>query len=228
MSLTTNLVSYYKMEGNSNDSVGSNNGTDTSMSYSSSYGKLGQGANCNGSSGYIDLGTGLRYERTQAFTISFWMKSSTSTSYIPIYSSQEGSGNYRGTTIWVSFAGDNRLWLEMTSLTTNALKCFGSSSINDGNLKHCVITYDGTSAVSGVKMYVDGIAETVTSSVDALSATIVGTANVHIGRRPDPLYYTGDIDELAIWTRVLTATEVLELFQNGSANQYPFSRGGFF
>lgn len=228
MALTTNLVSYWKFEGNSNDSVGSNNGTDTSMTYGSSYGKLGQGANFNGSSGFIDLGTALRYERTQAWTLSFWMKSSTSTGYIPIYSTQEGSGNYRGITVWVSFAGDDKLWLEMTNLTTNALKCFGSSSINDGNLKHVVITYDGSSTVAGVKMYINGIAETVTSSVDALSATIVGTANVHFGRRPDPLYYTGDLDEAAIWTRVLTATEVLELFQNGSANQYPFSRGGFF
>ena len=38
-----NLVSYYKLEGNSNDSKGSNNGTDTSVDYGTAYGKFGQG-----------------------------------------------------------------------------------------------------------------------------------------------------------------------------------------
>jgi len=33
MALTDNLISYWKLDGNSTDSVGSNNGTDTSVSY---------------------------------------------------------------------------------------------------------------------------------------------------------------------------------------------------
>ncbi|MEK7174285.1 MAG: hypothetical protein AAB759_01355, partial [Patescibacteria group bacterium] len=40
----SNLLNYYRFEGNSNDSKGSNNGTDTNISYSSSYGKFGQGS----------------------------------------------------------------------------------------------------------------------------------------------------------------------------------------
>ena len=48
MALTDNLISYWKFEGNSNDSIGANNGTDTTVSYNSSYGKIGQGVNTNG------------------------------------------------------------------------------------------------------------------------------------------------------------------------------------
>ncbi len=36
--LTTGLVSYYKMEGNSNDFWGTNNGTDTSVTYGTAIG----------------------------------------------------------------------------------------------------------------------------------------------------------------------------------------------
>lgn len=45
MALDTNLVSYYKLDSNSNDSVGSNNGTDTSVSYVA--GKIGNAGSYN-------------------------------------------------------------------------------------------------------------------------------------------------------------------------------------
>lgn len=38
------LISYYRMEGNSNDAKSSNNGSDSSMSYSTTSGKFGEGA----------------------------------------------------------------------------------------------------------------------------------------------------------------------------------------
>ena len=59
MALSDNLVAYYKLDGNSNDSVASNNGTDTNISYSSSYGKISQGASFNGSSSKIAYPSGI-------------------------------------------------------------------------------------------------------------------------------------------------------------------------
>jgi hypothetical protein len=43
--LMTDLVSYYPMEDNSNDFYGTNDGADTAISYGTSYGLIGQGAN---------------------------------------------------------------------------------------------------------------------------------------------------------------------------------------
>lgn len=51
MALTDNLISYYKLDSNSNDSVGTNNGTDTSVSYVA--GKIGNAASFNGSTSTI-------------------------------------------------------------------------------------------------------------------------------------------------------------------------------
>ena len=71
MALTDNLVSYYKMEGNSNDSVGSNNGTDTSVTYSAGNGKIGEGA------GFASSSTIIYPAQTDPTTISFWIKITT-------------------------------------------------------------------------------------------------------------------------------------------------------
>ena len=48
-----NLVSYWKLDGNSNDSKGSNNGTDTGMSYSA--GLFDSAGVFNGSSSNINI-----------------------------------------------------------------------------------------------------------------------------------------------------------------------------
>lgn len=55
------LVSYWKLEGNSNDSVGSNNGTDTSVSYAGGF--RGQSASLGtGGSSYINFGNSTTLE----------------------------------------------------------------------------------------------------------------------------------------------------------------------
>jgi hypothetical protein len=35
----------------------------------------------------------------------------------------------------------------------------------------------------------------------------------------------GDIDEVGIWSRVLTSTEVTQLYNGGAGLQYPFTNG---
>src|SRR6185312_10115272 len=49
------LQAYYRMEGNSNDSKNSNNGTDTSITYSSTNAKFGQAADFNGTTSLIAI-----------------------------------------------------------------------------------------------------------------------------------------------------------------------------
>lgn len=62
------------LEGNSNDStVNANNGTDTAVTYGTSYGKCGgQGATGNGSTTKIDYGNDASLQITSDLTISIW------------------------------------------------------------------------------------------------------------------------------------------------------------
>ena len=45
----------------------------------------------------------------------------------------------------------------------------------------------------------------------------------NLGRRPlgNSYYYNGILDEIGVWDRELTSTEVTELYNSGSGKQYP-------
>lgn len=66
-----NPQGYWRMEGNSNDSKGSNNGSDTTIAYSSGNGKYGQGAGF-GTSSIILWGTEF-----QPTTLNWWINPTT-------------------------------------------------------------------------------------------------------------------------------------------------------
>lgn len=66
-----NLQGYWRFEGNSNDSKGSNNGSDTTITYSSGNGKYGQGAGF-GTSSIILWGTEF-----QPTTLNWWINPTT-------------------------------------------------------------------------------------------------------------------------------------------------------
>src|SRR5664280_1030973 len=72
--LTDGLVSFLPMEGNSKDIWGSNNGTDTAMTYGTPYGKIGQGSLFNGSTSHIVLPNTYNINTgTTSYTMSAWI-----------------------------------------------------------------------------------------------------------------------------------------------------------
>src|ERR1035437_2399766 len=72
--LSTNLVSYWKMQANSNDSVATNNGTDTAITYNTGNGIIGQGAGYNGTTSKISVGTNSSLNLTGNQSVSMWVK----------------------------------------------------------------------------------------------------------------------------------------------------------
>ena len=67
MALDTNLVAHYLLNNNSDDCIGTYDGTDTAMTYSGDVGEF------NGSTGEISLPS-LNSSATDDFTITFWTK----------------------------------------------------------------------------------------------------------------------------------------------------------
>src|SRR5664280_2692195 len=73
--LLTSLLSYFRMEGDSTDYWGSNNGTDTAITYNSGNGKVNQGAGFNGSTSKITM-SGCPITGSGNFSIFVWVKTS--------------------------------------------------------------------------------------------------------------------------------------------------------
>jgi hypothetical protein len=85
----------------------------------------------------------------------------------------------------------------------------GTRQINDGVWHHvaAVLVNDGTPDASEVKLYVDGIEETTTSSSQAIDTA--GYYNVKIGVLGSTLrYFKGWIDDIRIYDRSLDPNEI--------------------
>jgi hypothetical protein len=216
MALIDNLISYWKLDeesGNASDSVGSNTGTNTNVTYSA--GKINNGAVFNGSAKLV-MGNVLNI--AGAITVSAW-----------VY--YAGTGTY---TVVARGSGDNtqyildlenkaaRFYVRNTGLTY-----YLASKTAVPENQWVFITGTWAGGANPVKVYVNASAGTDSSNFSGTQAT--GTT-FDIGANVSSNYMVngGKIDEVGVWSRALSSTEVTELYNSGNGIQYPFTSSSAF
>jgi hypothetical protein len=90
----------------------------------------------------------------------------------------------------------------------------GTRILNDGQWHHLACTFqnDGSPDVTDVKLFVDGTAEAVLSSQSAQALNTLANGPVTIGTDVQGRFFNGVIDEVRIYNRALTASELATLF----------------
>ena len=216
-----NLVSWWRMEGNSNDASGSGyNGTDTSMTYGSSYGKFGQGADFNGTTSYIELPLLMIGNNTSPRSISAWVypTGSTSTTIYDIFHSAAYSGTDGEITLHYVGQGNGNVQfvIESNNGTTNYSATSGNYAVN--NWYHVV----GTIAANGVSyIYVNGVQ--VGSQLTTYTPFYTGAPIAYDYSRLGAdnystvgSWFAGYLDEVLLFKKVLTQSEIQSLMMNFS------------
>jgi len=172
------------------------------------------------SSDYIDVGNPsiLNFERTDSFSISAWVKRKGTGVNEAIVSKMESSGDYRGYLLFIGSTNVVKFVLRNVNTGSGRLFVDSTTTITDTDWHHILITYNGSSNVSGIKIYIDGVSDTVTT-FGTLSATILNNAPFNIGaRNSDSLFANSKIDEVAIWDTALTSTQVSEIYNGTGTN----------
>lgn len=110
-------------------------------------------------------------------------------------------------------------------LEVNSGYIVGSTVVNDGNWHHVAFTFDPSdgSSVQNGKLYVDGQLESISASQSITLNT--GTAqDVRIGTDPFSTTrdFPGSIDDVAIWSRALTAVEIEQLYNTARHHALSF------
>src|SRR5262249_47367018 len=118
---------------------------------------------------------------------------------------------------------NGRMGVEIDDGGTNYVAMDSNSIINNGVFHHIALVRQGTTA----SLYVDGVLDRTQST--AAITDISTTTPMFAGWGPcvgvdGTNYYSGRLDELAIYSRALSASEISSIFNMGSA--LPNAGGG--
>lgn len=215
-SLWNGLQAYYTADNTPNDALGTYNGT---LTNGATYGTgiINQGFDLDGVNDYVDLGNNLDFDGSTPFSISCWVyfDSSTDQSMFAKFTVTQGYQLIRRSTRDVRFA------LYALNVGGGYISVRTTSTINSLNWHNVIVTYDGSKDSSGVNIYFNGSAQTLFVEANTLTGSISNSANAKIGSRNSDFYLNGVQDEIGVWNRELTSTEVTELYNSGAGKQYP-------
>jgi len=200
----TGLVSWWRFEGDAKDSVGSNDGTITGAVFNSS-GKYGGAYQFDGVNDYInipyssdfDFGTGIN------FTISMWLKKGANNAQMWLIDRRITSGATQGFGVYNAPTSNNLSFYALSSTRYSNLQ------LSDTEWHHVVFT---ANRGVGSNFYLDNVISNTMSNVPGNYSNVT---QMTIGGRSftqPALTYNGSIDEVMIFNRSLSASEVSDLY----------------
>jgi hypothetical protein len=204
-----------------NNSTGTWNGTQVGTSGYYSAGKIGPWAGVfDGSSTYVNLtnNASLSFDRTNTFSLCSWINT-TSTNGGTIISKFNQQSPYPGWSF--GFQGTGVLQEDLLSnLGTSQLSVATVSTINNGTWNFVCGTYNGSSAASGIQLYINGANVSTTVVSNNLVSSILTTVPVLIGGRSSngsgvAILWPGRIDDARVYNRVLSASEIAAMYAGG-------------
>jgi len=191
------LISYYKLDSNSNDSFGSNNGTDVSVSYVS--GKVSNAGSYNGSTSKTVIGNPSNLQISSG-TISCWIKTtSPGSAYRSIFGKTNAFNMFLVDGVFGIYS-----WAGTTGFKSSTM------DLRDGNWHHIAFVFESGTSLN--YLYVDGVLKLTTSMT--ISSQI---SNFEIGES------TGNnqkinalIDEGSVYSTKLTITQIQAIYNAGT------------
>lgn len=208
MSSNELLLHLNESSGSIIDSSGNgNNGTSFGADYALE-GKFDKSMYFNGSSDYIEIPNSSNLNISNQITLEVWAKwniEPTSGNDWAQILNKNGESQYQ-----IQHNFDNTGFEFAINTTSGRTWVIGNTNPVQNKWHHIVATYDG----SMMQLYVDGsLDNTQTHSGDIVSSS----SSLLLGKHKDyNRHFNGNIDELAIYSRVLSASEISSRYTRGS------------
>jgi hypothetical protein len=151
---------------------------------------------------------------TEAFSFSFWLNSNNLYNTLYIFGNNDGAGetielraDSAGFLQYRIMIGGSSIWVSGTAIPIN---------VSDG-WAHVAITKDTSGLAAGVKIYINGVEETLSVLLNNLTGTgspgdfFLGTQQSGAGSR-----YKGHIDNFAIFDAELSSAQVTSIYNSGT------------
>jgi PKD repeat protein len=207
------LVSWWPGEGNANDIIGSNNATLVNGATFGS-GEVGQAFSLNGAGAFVSASDSPSLDITNQITIEAWIYIDALTPYYGTYNARivDKSAPGLNNGYLLDYIPDNLRFYAGNNAAA------GSTPLPPHQWTHVAGVYDGTSA----KVYVDGVLDGSAPGsgpipVNNLPLTIGANSTGAFGGN----YFNGLIDEVSIYDRALSPSEIQAIYNAGSAGKCP-------
>jgi alpha-tubulin suppressor-like RCC1 family protein len=204
------IVSWWAGEGNANDSIGTNNGTLVNGAGFTN-GEVGQAFSFNGTSSHVTIPDSPSLDSfTNNITVETWIK----VNHLTPNSDWEGivtKGDYS----WrlLATAGAKTVYFGATG--ASPLDVTGSRNVNDGQWHHVAATYDGTN----MSLYVDGTLDVSHPASGSIIQTSDPVGLGYCANIPFNYSFDGLVDEVSLYNRALTASEIQAIYAAGSGGK---------
>ena len=214
------LVAAYSGDGNALDARSRNNGT-IQGNVTFAAGEVGQGLQVGGANGDRVIVGNPANLQLQEFTIEAWIKRSSSS----VVTNSPNAGSPGG--IFFAYGQGGYAFLIDQNTNRLGLSVVGTSqvlsptlTITDTNWHHVAVTQSGAAFTGGTGaiFYLDGVADTRSG----FQSPFTFTTNAAIGSRGDGQtdnVFFGAIDELAIYNRELSASEIQAIYNSGTTGK---------
>ena len=214
-----------------NDALGTNNGTAVGgLTYE--VGKVGTAFKFNGTNAYVELGDVMDLGLS-SWSYGMWFKSAVASSGT-LFSKAIATGLAGRFAAYIDSNRINFIFDPNSPLNSagNPFNIGTSNTIVTNTWYHLVCVFDRT---SNIRLYLNGVLQSVTTSYGVNDLSQFGAANTNYNTScpfrigaytaADNInalsLFNGSIDAFNVWNRVLTASEITELYNSGNGKQYP-------
>ncbi len=217
----TNLMGLWTLDGNANDTSGKGNNGTLNGPGTWVAGQIGQALQCNGTSVYVDCGSGASLNVTEAVTVTAWIKMDFTGADRKIAGNQDNkTGGYK-----LGVYSNNFVEFEIRT-SANASRTTRSA------------TAGGTALQQGVWYHVAGVfikapsGQTLRTYVFAMPDRELGTSQLlgtstgtfQIGKEPYSAgpFWLGALDDVRVYNKVLSQEELLWVMGQTTPVAKPF------
>jgi hypothetical protein len=192
-----------------------NNGT-TTGGVTKTIGKVGQALSFNGTSGHVSVGDISSFNASTAFTVSAWVYKTGNSAGTSLSGTIAGKWDSPAGLGWflecndTDHASPNLLRFYISGVSSASTYSVGQVSNNAWH--HILVKYDGVKKY----IYIDGVLDTSPNTTGTpTTSTTYFEIGYYNGSGAFNNYFNGKIDEVRVYNRALSATEVKQLYNLG-------------